>query len=113
LCISDQSLSNKFYRDSYSGEDLIKIVDFLSCELSFIMGETKIGLSLEDIKIRQKRWFKLDKKTCKQKQEVIAQPRTYAALLVPPGVKGIISPCTANLPTDCRPARTRRVESFA
>ena len=55
LGISDQALSNKFYRDSYSGEDLIKIADFLGCELAFITGETKIGLSLEDIKNKAKK----------------------------------------------------------
>jgi transcriptional regulator with XRE-family HTH domain len=44
LGISSQALSNKFYRDSYSGEDLIKIASFLECELAFITGETKISL---------------------------------------------------------------------
>jgi transcriptional regulator with XRE-family HTH domain len=44
LGISSQALSNKFYRDSYSGEDLIKIAAFLECELAFITGETKISL---------------------------------------------------------------------
>ena len=50
LGISDQALSNKFYRDSYSGEDLIKIAAYLECELAFIAGATKIALSVEDIK---------------------------------------------------------------
>ena len=50
LGISDQALSNKFYRDSYSGEDLIKIAAFLECELAFITGSTKIPLSEDDIK---------------------------------------------------------------
>lgn len=50
LEISDQALSNKFYRDSYSGEDLIKIATYLDCELAFITGSTKISLSLDDIK---------------------------------------------------------------
>jgi len=50
LGISDQALSNKFYRDSYSGEDLINIAEFLKCELAFITGETKINLTVEDIK---------------------------------------------------------------
>ena len=45
LGISDQALSNKFYRDSYSGEDLIKIAGYLECELAFIAGETKIALT--------------------------------------------------------------------
>jgi transcriptional regulator with XRE-family HTH domain len=50
LGISDQALSNKFYRDSYSGEDLIKIAAYLECELAFITGSTKIPLSEDDIK---------------------------------------------------------------
>ena len=50
LGISDQALSNKFYRDSYSGEDLIKIAAYLECELAFITGETKIALTMDDIK---------------------------------------------------------------
>ena len=50
LGISDQALSNKFYRDSYSGEDLIKIATYLECEIAFIAGDTKIALSLDDIK---------------------------------------------------------------
>jgi transcriptional regulator with XRE-family HTH domain len=44
LGISSQALSNKFYRDSYSGEDLIKVAAFLECELAFITGDTKISL---------------------------------------------------------------------
>ena len=52
LGISDQALSNKFYRDSYSGEDLIKIAMYLECELAFIAGSTKIPLCEDDIKDR-------------------------------------------------------------
>ena len=50
LGISDQALSNKFYRDSYSGEDLIKIAAYLECELAFITDSTKIALSVNDIR---------------------------------------------------------------
>lgn len=51
LGISVQALSNKFYRDSYSGEDLIKIASFLGCELAFIVDDsTKIALVPEDLK---------------------------------------------------------------
>ena len=51
LDISVQALSNKFYRDSYSGEDLIKIASFLGCDLAFIVNETtKISLENSDIK---------------------------------------------------------------
>jgi transcriptional regulator with XRE-family HTH domain len=45
LGISEQALSNKFYRDSYSGEDLIKVATYLECELAFITGDTKIALT--------------------------------------------------------------------
>jgi len=50
LGISDQAMSNKFYRDSYSGDDLIKIAEYLECELAFITGSTKISLNSGDIK---------------------------------------------------------------
>jgi len=50
LSISEQALSNKFYRDSYSGRDLIKIATYLDCELAFIAGATKIALTVEDIR---------------------------------------------------------------
>jgi transcriptional regulator with XRE-family HTH domain len=49
LGISVQALSNKFYRDSYSGDDLVKIAAFLECELAFIADSTKIALTLDDI----------------------------------------------------------------
>jgi len=54
LKISDQALSNKFYRDSYSGEDIILIAEYLECEIAFITGTTKISLSAEDIKKKVK-----------------------------------------------------------
>jgi len=50
LGISEQALSNKFYRGSYSGGDLIKIATYLECELAFIAGTTKIALTVEDLK---------------------------------------------------------------
>ena len=50
LGISEQALSNKFYRDSYSGTDLIKVAAYLDCELAFTTGATKIPLTVEDIK---------------------------------------------------------------
>jgi transcriptional regulator with XRE-family HTH domain len=52
LGISAQALSNKFYRDSYSGDDLVKIAAFLECELAFITDSTKIALTLGDLKER-------------------------------------------------------------
>lgn len=50
LGISGQALSNKFYRDSYSGTDLIKIAAYLGCELAFIAGSAKITITEDDIK---------------------------------------------------------------
>ena len=51
LEISKQSLSNKFYRDSFSAGDLIKIADFLGCSLAFIVDSAqKIILDTGDIK---------------------------------------------------------------
>lgn len=48
--MSAQSLSNKFYRDSFSGADLIKVADFLGCELAFIVdGSQRIVLDTQDI----------------------------------------------------------------
>ena len=41
LGISSQALSNKFYRNSFSADDLIKIADFLGCDLAFIIDDTQ------------------------------------------------------------------------
>ena len=49
--VSTQSISNKIYRDSFSAEDLIKIADFLCCDLAFIVDDkTKVILDRKDIK---------------------------------------------------------------
>lgn len=51
LSISPQSLSNKFYRDSFSTQDLIVILDYLECELVILSKpDTKVILSLDDVK---------------------------------------------------------------
>lgn len=51
LGISSQALSNKFYRDSFSSSDLIKIADFVGCPLAFIVDDTlRISLDTNDIK---------------------------------------------------------------
>lgn len=51
LGMSPQSLSNKFYRDSFSTQDLIIILDYLDCELVIVSKpDTKIVLSLSDVK---------------------------------------------------------------
>ena len=62
LGISAQALSNKFYRNSYSGEDLIKIADYLGCEIVFILGETKIALNIKDTKGKKSKTMKKSKK---------------------------------------------------
>ncbi len=43
LEMTPQSLTNKLNRDSFSAEDLIKIAEFLECELSF---DTKDGVKI-------------------------------------------------------------------
>jgi len=50
LQISKQALSNKYYRDSFSAEDLIKIADFLKCDLAFIDNTGRINFDMNDIK---------------------------------------------------------------
>ncbi len=51
LGISSQALSNKFYRDSFSAADLIKIADYFDCSLAFIVDDAqKIILDKGDIK---------------------------------------------------------------
>lgn len=50
LNITPQSLSNKFYRDSWSAQDLISVLDFLDCQLVIeTKPYNKIILTLEDI----------------------------------------------------------------
>lgn len=44
LGMSRQALSNKFYRDSFSGEDLLKIASFLDCKLALMDESNKIYL---------------------------------------------------------------------
>ena len=52
--VSTQSISNKFYRGSFSADDLIKIADFLSCDLAFIVDDkTKVILDHDDIKAKE------------------------------------------------------------
>lgn len=51
LGISNQALSNKFYRDSFSASDLIKVAEYSGCPLSFQSGDgNKITLDSSDIK---------------------------------------------------------------
>jgi transcriptional regulator with XRE-family HTH domain len=54
LGITNQALSNKFYRDSFSAADLIKVSAFLKCDLAFIVDDAqKIILTEDDIKQAQ------------------------------------------------------------
>ena len=51
LGISSQALSNKFYRDSFSAADLIKIADYTECPLTFLSKDgNKISFDISDIK---------------------------------------------------------------
>ena len=50
LGITRQSMSNKFNRGSFSASDLIKIADFLGCELGFDVNENqRIILDMDDL----------------------------------------------------------------
>lgn len=49
LGISRQSLTNKFFRGSFSAVDLIKIATFLKCDLCFLIDESKVSLTINDI----------------------------------------------------------------
>ena len=50
LGISKQSMSNKFYRNSFSAEDLIKIADFLGYTLTLVGNKHSITFDMDDIK---------------------------------------------------------------
>ncbi len=53
LGISNQALSNKFYRNSFSADDLIKVSEYINCPLAFIAnGETKVILDKDDLKTK-------------------------------------------------------------
>lgn len=50
LQMSPQAMRNKLSRDSFSAADLIKIADFLNCDLAFTISDNqKISLELSDI----------------------------------------------------------------
>jgi len=51
LGISTQALSNKFYRDSFSAADLVKIAAFCGSTLAYLTNDgNKITLDASDIK---------------------------------------------------------------
>lgn len=50
LGISVQSLGNKFYRGSFSAEDLIIVADYAGCDLAFLAPDgSKMILDMADI----------------------------------------------------------------
>lgn len=50
LGISKQALSNKLFRGSFSATDLIRIANFLKCDLSFISDDgQRITIDITDI----------------------------------------------------------------
>ena len=56
LGISTQALSNKFYRDSFSAEDLIIVAECANCELAFLSADgSKTVLNRADIKPKKKK----------------------------------------------------------
>ena len=44
LGMSPQSLQNKFFRGSFSADDLIRIGDFVGAELVYLLGDDRIVL---------------------------------------------------------------------
>ena len=54
LKISEAAVSNKFYRDSFSADDLIKIADCLGYKLMLANDEKQIVFEISDIKSNKK-----------------------------------------------------------
>lgn len=49
--ISEQAMRNKFARGSFSADELIRIADFLNCQLAFnVDHEQKIILTIDDLR---------------------------------------------------------------
>lgn len=51
LNISEKAITAKFYRDSFSAEDLIKIADCLGYSLDFSSNDSKITFNVDDLKV--------------------------------------------------------------
>lgn len=49
--VSEQALRNKFSRDSFSADDLIKISEFVGCKLSIVNDELSITFTSDDINL--------------------------------------------------------------
>lgn len=55
LGISSGALSNKFYRDSFSVDDLIITAEYANCELAFLYADgSKTVLSQADVKHKRR-----------------------------------------------------------
>lgn len=50
LGITEQALRNKYNRDSFSTDDLIKIAQFVGCELCLISDDVKVSFTDVDVK---------------------------------------------------------------
>ena len=50
LGITEQALRNKYNRDSFSTDDLIKIAQFVDCELCLISDDVKVSFTDVDVK---------------------------------------------------------------
>lgn len=49
--ISEQAMRNKFVRGSFSADEMIKIADFLNCQLAFeVDHEQKVILTMDDLR---------------------------------------------------------------
>lgn len=49
--VSEQAIRNKFSRDSFSADDLIKISDFVGCKLSINNDDLSITFNNDDINL--------------------------------------------------------------
>jgi len=55
LNITEHAITAKFYRDSFSAEDLIKIADCLGYSLDFASNDSRITFNINDIKAGEKK----------------------------------------------------------
>lgn len=54
LGISKQALSNKFYRDSFSAADLVKVAEYTESCLSFVFQDgNKVVIDSHDLKVEK------------------------------------------------------------
>lgn len=53
LGMSPQALQNKFFRGSFSADDLIKIAAFTGAELVYLLGDDKVVLGADCIRDKE------------------------------------------------------------